>query len=91
MVRQTIHTLGNPGGGGRLDVIPSGSRVANPAELLFGGPLNTVLNSLGTLKYDYVIIDGPPLLAIADAHALAQHADTVLLAARPDRLTLDQG
>jgi capsular exopolysaccharide synthesis family protein len=90
MVRQTIHTLGNPGGGGRLDVIPSGSRVANPAELLFGGPLNTVLNSLGTLKYDYVIIDGPPLLAIADAHALAQHADTVLLAARPDRLTLDQ-
>ncbi len=88
-VRQTIRTVG-VSGTSSLDVIPSGSRVANPAELLFGGPLDAVLDALTTLEYDFVIIDGPPLLAIADAHALAQRADSVLLAARPDRLSVEQ-
>jgi receptor protein-tyrosine kinase len=75
---------------GRLDVIPSGSRMLNPAELLFGGPLDTFLGAIGTLSYDYVVMDGPPLLGIADGHALVQRADSVILVARPDRLKVDQ-
>jgi capsular exopolysaccharide synthesis family protein len=77
-------------GSGSLDVIPSGSRVHNPAELLFGGAFDTFLAAIGLLEYDYVVFDGPPLLGIADGHALAQRADSVLIAARPDRLTVDQ-
>jgi polysaccharide biosynthesis transport protein len=77
-------------GSGSLDVIPSGSRVGNPAELLFGGPFDTLLAALGLLDYDYVVFDGPPLLGIADSHALVQRADSVILAARPDRLTVDE-
>jgi succinoglycan biosynthesis transport protein ExoP len=77
-------------GSGSLDVIPSGSRVNNPAELLFGGPFDTLLTALGLLDYDYVVFDGPPLLGIADGHALAQRADSVVIASRPDRLTVEQ-
>jgi tyrosine-protein kinase len=77
-------------GAGRLDVIPSGARVDDPSALLFGGPLDSLLSVLGGLDYDYVIIDGPPLLGVADGQALAQRAAAVLIAARLDRLTVEQ-
>jgi tyrosine-protein kinase len=77
-------------GAGTLDVIPSGSRMQNPAELLFGGPFDTFMTALESLDYDNVVVDGPPLLGIADAHILVQRADSVVLVARPDRLTVDQ-
>ena len=89
-VNQTIKRVGSGSGAGTLDVIPSGSRVGNPAELLFGGSLGIVLEALATLKHDHVIIDGPPMLAIADAHGLAEKADSLLLVSRPDRLTVEQ-
>lgn len=83
---RTVNGLGSSS----LDVIPSGARVHNPAELLFGGAFDTFLTAVGLLEYDYVVFDGPPLLGIADGHALAQRADSLLIAARPDRLTVDQ-
>ena len=89
-VNQTIKRVGSGSGAGTLDVIPSGSRVGNPAELLFGGSLGVVLEVLATLEHDHVIIDGPPMLAIADAHGLAEKADSLLLVSRPDRLTVEQ-
>jgi capsular exopolysaccharide synthesis family protein len=89
-VNQTTRRVGSGSDAGTLDVIPSGSRVGNPAELLFGGSLGIVLEALATLRYDHVIIDGPPMLAIADAHALAEKADSLLLVSRPDRLTVEQ-
>lgn len=75
---------------GSLDVIANGSRISNPAELLFGGPFDTFISALESLDYDHVIIDGPPLLGIADAHALVQRGDSLILVARPDRLTVEQ-
>ena len=36
-----------------------------------------------------MIIDGPPLLGIADAHAIAQRVDGMLLVSRLDRSTLE--
>jgi capsular exopolysaccharide synthesis family protein len=72
-----------------LYVVPSGSLVPNPAALLFGGPLDVLLPAVIQLDYDYVIVDGPPLLGVADGHALAQRADAILIAARLDRLTVE--
>jgi capsular exopolysaccharide synthesis family protein len=74
---------------GRLGVVPSGSRAEDPAALLFGGPLDSLLAVIDELDYDYVIFDGPPLLGVADGHALAQRADALLIAARLDKLAVD--
>lgn len=74
---------------GKLAVVPSGSRAEDPAALLFGGPLDTLLNVIDGLDYDYVIFDGPPLLGVADGHALAQRADALLISARLDKLAVD--
>jgi Mrp family chromosome partitioning ATPase len=38
-------------------------------------------------NYDYVLIDSPPVLAVADALILARLADTTLLVARHGRTT----
>lgn len=74
---------------GRLGVVTSGSRADDPAALLFGGPLDMLLEVIDGLDYDFVIFDGPPLLGVADGHALAQRADALLIAARLDRLAVD--
>jgi len=40
-------------------------------------------------EYDYVLVDAPPMLGIADAQSLARYTDRVLLVARLDRLSAD--
>jgi len=82
------HAVGGSSSG-VLDVIASGSRPENPAELLFGGPLDSLFAAVAMLNYDYVIVDGPPLLGIADGHALAQRANGVIVVSRLDRLTVE--
>jgi capsular exopolysaccharide synthesis family protein len=77
-------------GAGELSVVTSGSPVENPAGLLFGGPLDSLLSALKALDFDYVVIDGPPILAVADGHALAQRADGVIVVARLGRLGFEQ-
>jgi tyrosine-protein kinase len=73
-----------------LDVLASGTRPDDASALIFGGDsLDRFLAAVSELDYSYVIIDGPPLIGIADAHALAQRADGLLLVSRLDRSTLD--
>lgn len=58
----------------------AGERCAATAADIFGtAAFRTFLKSLRQ-KYDFVVIDGPPVLATADAQALAAAADTVVLA-----------
>jgi non-specific protein-tyrosine kinase len=45
--------------------------------------------SLRQTDYRYILIDGPPLLGIADAQVLAQKVDDTILVTRLDRATLD--
>lgn len=49
--------------------------------LLNNGRISTMLNHLRT-KVDYIILDTPPMLAAADAEALATMADTAMLVVR---------
>jgi capsular exopolysaccharide synthesis family protein len=62
----------------RLDLILSGPVPPNPTELLAGPKMISLLLTAGE-KYDQIIIDGPPVLGIADAPVLANIATGTLL------------
>lgn len=53
-----------------LSVLPAGPRPPNYAEILNVERLSQVLQGL-LLRYDYILVDGPPILGMADAPLLA--------------------
>jgi protein-tyrosine kinase len=66
---------------GNLWLIPGGSSVKNPSELLSNGRLKTLLDRMAGV-FDWIIIDSPPCLPVADASLMADFCDGVLLVAR---------
>ncbi len=66
---------------GNLCFIPGGTEVTNPSELLSNGRLKTLLDRIAPV-FDWVILDSPPCLPVADASALADLCDGVLLVVR---------
>ena len=66
---------------GNLCLIPGGNEVTNPSELLANGRLKVLLDRLAPI-FDWIILDSPPCLLVADASVLADHCDGVLLVAR---------
>src|SRR5262245_23014093 len=73
--------------GGRLHVLASGQRPPDPAQLLAGHALDGFFDDIKESDYDYVLLDGPPLLGLVDSQVLAQRVDGVIVVCRPDRLT----
>jgi Mrp family chromosome partitioning ATPase len=69
-----------------LSVIPAGSAPTYPAELL-GSERMRALVATWSAHNDYILIDSPPILAVADALILSCLADTTLLVARHGRST----
>ncbi|HEY5315002.1 MAG TPA: polysaccharide biosynthesis tyrosine autokinase [Pirellulales bacterium] len=67
-----------------LSILPSGAIPANPAELLTSSKFVELLAWLRE-RYDYVLLDSPPLLAVADPCIIAQHTDGVVLTVRPSK------
>jgi len=61
-----------------LSFVASGPKPPNPAELVSGGAIRTLLTYLGS-KYDQIIIDSPPVLGLADAPRLASIVDATVL------------
>lgn len=61
----------------RLAFLSTGPLPPNPAELLSGAALKTMLGDLRR-DFDLVIIDSPPVLGLADAVILAAQADAVV-------------
>ncbi|KAG8150030.1 polysaccharide biosynthesis tyrosine autokinase [Burkholderia catarinensis] len=64
-----------------LDFIATGALPSNPAELLVGARIAAVIDRLSA-RYDAVVIDSAPILAVTDAVVLGRHAGAVLLVAR---------
>jgi succinoglycan biosynthesis transport protein ExoP len=64
-----------------LSVLPCGPLPPNPAELLTL-PLFKAMLAYVRDKYDYVLIDTPPLLAVTDPCTVAPYVDGVLLTIR---------
>lgn len=63
-----------------LFLIPSGPLPPNPAELLGSSKMVALLN-LAAEKFDQVIIDGPPVLGLADAPLLGSLSDATIIVA----------
>lgn len=61
-----------------LDVIGSGPLPGNPAELLGSGRMQDLVKEQRKV-YDYVIIDGPPVLLVSDSKSMAKFVDATLL------------
>jgi tyrosine-protein kinase Etk/Wzc len=61
-----------------LDIITSGYIPPNPSEILASTRMDVVLNELRK-KYDYILLDAPPVIAVTDALILAKKADMMLL------------
>ncbi|MGG7035243.1 MAG: polysaccharide biosynthesis tyrosine autokinase [Flavobacterium sp.] len=64
-----------------LDVIPSGLIPPNPSELIMNESMKVMLDELKT-KYDYIILDTPPIGLVSDAMSLAPFSDVVLYVVR---------
>jgi polysaccharide biosynthesis transport protein len=74
-------SLLQPGDVPGLSVIPSGPLPPNPPELLTTGAFSSLLGSLKS-ECDWVILDSPPAVGLADALLLASASDMVLLVIR---------
>jgi capsular exopolysaccharide synthesis family protein len=71
---------------GSLHVLASGNKPPDPAKLLASDALDTFFDQIKRSDYDYVLLDGPPLVGLVDSQVLAQRVDGVILVARPEKL-----
>lgn len=63
----------------QLRVITSGPIPPDPVELLSGQRMTELLN-VSMNEFDYIIIDGPPVIGLADALVLSNLADATIIA-----------
>ncbi|WP_251106640.1 tyrosine-protein kinase family protein [Alloacidobacterium dinghuense] len=64
-----------------LWIMPAGIATDNPLELLQSGRLSAMMSQVTSL-FDWVIIDSPPVLPLADTSVWSRLADGILLVAR---------
>ncbi|WP_179400604.1 polysaccharide biosynthesis tyrosine autokinase [Burkholderia guangdongensis] len=64
-----------------LSFIPAGTRPPNPSELLMSPRLQQYLEGLGK-RYDVVLVDSPPVLAVTDATIFGRMAGSTFLVLR---------
>ena len=75
-----------------LDVLPAGPVPAYPAELLASDGMAELVR-ICRRHYDYIIIDGAPILPVTDSALLSRYADFTLVVARhnvTDRRSLER-
>ncbi len=64
-----------------VSLLPGGTEYANPVELLVGPLLPEVMKELAA-RYDYVLVDSPSFLAVADSELLAEVSQGVIMVTR---------
>jgi capsular exopolysaccharide synthesis family protein len=67
--------------GPKIWILPSGSAPSNALELLQSGRLSLLIDQL-TVLFDWIIIDSPPVLPLADTSVWMRLADGIILTAR---------
>ena len=76
-----INTIIKSSGIDNLDIITSGAIPPNPSELIASDRANIMITELKQ-KYDYVLFDMPPIIAVTDAMIMAKKVDMLLLVIR---------
>ncbi|CAI0964657.1 Tyrosine-protein kinase wzc [Serratia fonticola] len=72
-----------------FDFLPRGTVPPNPSELLMGKRLSEFLNWANE-RYDIVIVDTPPILAVTDAAIIGRSIGTALIVARYEETTVKE-
>ena len=71
-----------------LFLVPAGRPVANPSELLANGMFRSFIDVISPV-FDWVIVDAPPVLAVADAEIIAEFCDGVIVVVRAGETAQD--
>ena len=79
-----VHETGVP----NLSIVASGRFPPNPAELLGSTRMQEILHE-AKARFDVVLLDSPPLLAVTDAAVLSTMVDGVVLVIRTERTKRD--
>jgi capsular exopolysaccharide synthesis family protein len=74
---ECIYHLEGPG----FWILPAGRLIGNPLELLQSSRLSTLMDQLAGW-FDWIVIDSPPVLPLADTSVWARMADGILLVVR---------
>jgi capsular exopolysaccharide synthesis family protein len=77
-IAASIYELREPG----IWIMPAGNTPGNPLELMQSKRLPAMLEQL-TAWFDWIVIDSPPVMPLADATIWARVADGTLLVTRP--------
>ncbi len=81
ILKEAIIKVG--GEGSKLHVIPAGSFSPNPLELLSSDYFKTLLENLKK-TFTYIVLDGPPILAVSDAIVVGQLVDSVIVTVKAE-------
>lgn len=76
--KASLEEVIHPTGIENLDLIPCGTLPPNPSELLGSSKMRDLIETLKG-RYQLVIFDTPPIIAVTDATVLAKQLDAVLL------------
>jgi capsular exopolysaccharide synthesis family protein len=71
----------HPTGVANLDLLPVAARPPNPAELVGSESMKRLLAGLKD-RYDFILVDSPPIMAVADALLVSRMVDSVLMVVR---------
>ena len=74
---------------GNLDLLPSGPLPPNPSELLSSTQFATILDDLSR-RYDYIIIDTPPMNVVSDAVVMRHAVGGIIFVARYAQTTYEE-
>lgn len=69
-----------------LDVIISGTKAKNPTELFSSENYESLINQLKE-RYDYVVIDTPPINPVSDSLIISQKCDALVMVLRAGSTT----
>ncbi len=72
-----------------LDVLTAGTKPPNPLACIESKRMTSLVEAANH-KYDFVIIEAPPVLVAADALTLGRMSDGILLVSRPGVIDLDK-
>ncbi len=64
-----------------LDILPSGDTPPNPSELLGSEKMKELLSELSS-RYDYIIIDIPPVIHVSDTLVVSKYVNGIIVVLR---------